>query len=452
MTARLFNPARPAFWIVLAIVLAAVLARESTRLFPDQLGYDMYHPWGISIVKGEFPAPANPYNHTRDYAAAMRAVANAGTSVKGWMAANFWEVRTPAHIEPTATPLYYALLAPLPRDYDSAHLVVALLQFACTAAAIVLLLRLGRVPLMPALCAALFVELTYNPFIQDVKMANANSFQLAAIAVFIWVSASGMLERRRAIDALYLPALTYLVVAKPNILWIAAALAAHYAVRRGVPATLRGSALSIVSAVAGFALGAWYFGSFGAWSDWLGYVNGHGGTLLYSLDGGNQSVAMLLAEHTGGYSAYTYGIILLAALGVALAVVLSHKGERPELLVPSALRALRDPWLAASVAVVVTCASSPLVWPHYFLLNLVPIGWLLTRPGRIDWLKACALLSFATQWKPLIVFLGYFQATGVISSMMAFTWAPLLPAILASLAQVRDEVAASTPARATVAA
>ncbi|HZZ93326.1 MAG TPA: hypothetical protein VFE23_12250 [Usitatibacter sp.] len=432
-----------AAWIGVAIVLAGALFWESARLFPDQLGYDMYHPWGIAAVHGEIAAPANPYAGTRRYAEAMRAYALQGDSAKAHLAEDFWRGRTAAHIEPTGTPLYYALLSILPRDYDRAHLAVALVQFACTAFAIVLLLRLRGVTVAPALCVALVVELTYNPFIQDVKMANANSPQLAAFAGLIYLSATGALERRPWLDRLYLAALALLVVIKPNILWIAGGLAAHYAVRRGMAATFRGSLIAAVAALAGIALGAWYFGAAGAWIDWLRYVGGHGGSLLYSLDGGNQSVAMLMAEKTGGYDAYTYSAILVCAMALAIVVCLSEAGQRPELLRPAAVRVLQDPWLVASLAVVITCATAPLVWPHYFLLNLIPIGWLATRGQRTHFAMACAALSFLTQCKPFIVFLGIFHLSGVISSMMAFTWAPLLPPLLLELVKTRAEVAAA---------
>ena len=175
------------------------------------------------------------------------------------------------------------------------------------------------------------------------------------------------------------------------------------------------------------------------------YVGGDGGSLLYSLDGGNQSVAMLMAEKTGGYSAYTYSALLAAAMGIAIIAVLTRSGQRPDLLVPAARRVLLDPWLAASLGVAVTCATAPLVWPHYFLLNLLPIGWLLLRARRLDRSTACAVAAFLAQSKPLILFLGLFHAVGVISSMMAFNWAPLVPALFVHLARAREAAAAGDP-------
>jgi hypothetical protein len=426
-------------WIAAAIVLAAALAWVSARLFPDQPAYDMYHPWGIGLARAQVPPPANPYVDTLRYADAMRGFALRMQSPKAWLAEGYWRGHGDRHIEPTGTPLYYALGSMLPSDYDTAHLALALAQFACTALAVLLLLRLRGVGAWPALCAAFVVELAYNPFVQDVKIGNVNSLQFLAIAALVYASASGALDRSRRLDLCYLPVLALLVAVKPNIAWVAAALGAHYAVHRGIAATVRGAALAALALALGVALGAWYFGSLGAWSDWLGYVAGQGGALLYSLDNGNQSVAMLMAEKGGAYGAYAYGLILAAALGLAILVALTQSGQRPDLLVPGATRVLRDPWLAASLGVVMTCISAPLVWPHYFLLNLLPIGWLALR-GRFA--TACSALSFLTQSKPLIAALGLFHATGVISSMMAFTWAPLVPALLLHIVEARKAAGA----------
>jgi len=434
--------ARDVAWLALAMALAGALFWISSRYFPDQLGYDMYHPWGIAAVRSDVPRPADPYADTGRYAEAMSAFARASKSPKAWLAENFWHDRTAAHIEPTGTPLYYALLSVLPADYDRAHLCVALVQFACTALALVLLLRLAGIAALPALCVAFVVELTYNPFIQDVKMANANSPQLAAFALLVHASARGALERHRVMDRLFLPALALLVAIKPNIAWIAALLAAHYLVKRGWKHTLQGALLALPVVAAGIALGAWYFGSLGAWTDWLHYIRA--GSLLYSLDGGNQSVAMLMAEKTGGYDVYTYSLLLVGVVALACIVALTQSGQRPDLLVRGAREALADPWFAASLGVAVTCATAPLVWPHYFLLNLIPITWLVARRGRTRVDIGCGVASFLMQAKPVIVFLGLFHWTGLISSMMAFTWAPLLPPLLVHLARTREALAAQS--------
>src|SRR5206468_9264642 len=132
-------------WLALLIALAGTLYWVSSRYFPDQLGYDMYHPWGISLARTQVPPPANPYTDTRRYADAIKDFALQAKGPKAWLAEDFWRGRSIAHIEPTGTPLYYALLAVLPADYDRAHLSIALTQFACTALGIVLLLRLRQV-------------------------------------------------------------------------------------------------------------------------------------------------------------------------------------------------------------------------------------------------------------------------------------------------------------------
>src|SRR6185312_11960834 len=80
--------ARDVAWLALAMTLAGALFWISSRYFPDQLGYDMYHPWGIAAVRSDVPRPADPYADTGRYAEAMSAFARASKSPKAWLAEN----------------------------------------------------------------------------------------------------------------------------------------------------------------------------------------------------------------------------------------------------------------------------------------------------------------------------------------------------------------------------
>jgi hypothetical protein len=132
-------------------------------------------------------------------------------------------------------------------------------------------------------------------------------------------------------------------------------------------------------------------------------------------------------------------------MALALVIAASDSGKRPELLLPTARRVLHDPWLCASIGVVTACASAPLVWPHYFLLNLLPIAWLLKGRARWDFGSTCAALSFAVQSKPLILALAALKWTGVIHVMMFYTWVPLVPALLLAVVQRRSAPGAIAP-------
>jgi hypothetical protein len=98
------------------------------------------------------------------------------------------------------------------------------------------------------------------------------------------------------------------------------------------------------------------------------------------------------------------------------------------MLVPRARAVLADPWAAASLGVIFTLASAPLVWPYYHLFALVPIAWLVRGEGRWDAASTCAALSYAALSSPVLAVLVAAEQYGVLRGLMFLSWIPLLPA------------------------
>ena len=226
----------------LALVLALVLGADAARTLPTQVGIDFYHLWGVPMGQRASAAPLSPYAQTSEYAALLNVLADNSADPALRLANRFKR-----EIAPTGTPLFYAAFGFLPDDYGAAHLLFAVLQYLAGAAAIFLLARLRGVAPWPALCVALAVELTFNPFVQDVKWGNATAFQLLFLAGCLHVSLSGALARGR-LHSIFLAALAVFVLFKPNTLWIAAMLALHYASVRGARDTLVGVVIALFAA------------------------------------------------------------------------------------------------------------------------------------------------------------------------------------------------------------
>jgi hypothetical protein len=423
----------------LALVLAVAVGLDAARTFPTQVGIDFYHLWGVPMGQRASAVALSPYANTADYAALLNVLADNSTS-EALRAAN----RFKREIAPTGTPLFYAAFGFLPDDYASAHTLFAFLQYLAAAAAIWILARSRGATPWAAACIALAVELTFNPFVQDVKWGNATTFQLLFLALCLRASAAGTLSREGWPSRLFLPSLVVFVLFKPNTVAIAAMLAFHYAALRGSRAALRSVAWALPAAAIAWALGAWYFGNAAIWSEWLAYARG--GALVYRFGEGNQSWPMLLAELAPMHGAGFYAAMVLVLGAAALAAGLARNG----VFAARAAALLRDPWCAASIGVLFTLAASPLVWPYYHLFAIIPMAWLFRADGRWDGPSWCALAAYAALSSPVLAVFVAMEQYAVLRWLMFLSWLPLVPATTwrarAILAATRATTAASAPA------
>ena len=95
-------------------------------------------------------------------------------------------------------------------------------------------------------------------------------------------------------------------------------------------------------------------------------------------------------------------------------------------------RVFSDPGFAASIGVIFTFATSPLVWPHYHVLALVPIFWWSRVDGRAragPWICYGAL---SVPFFNLLFAMGWYDA---IQATMLFAWVALVPGIFAYVAE-----------------
>jgi hypothetical protein len=423
---------RAAGWVVAAACLAYFAWHGGTGL-PRQLGVDLWQPWGIERVREAVPGIGNPYADAPRHGDFLYAHARDGGSAKLALDAQFWARRSAICFEPTGTPFFYAALAFLPRDFDRAHALWALVLYALAGFAAYALSRLRGFARGSSAAIAAAVLAFFNPLYHDVTVANVNAVQLAALAAILRLLVrrpGGAVWNARLVPAL----LALLVVFKPNALPIAAMAMLHYLAVEPRRHWARDLALGALAGGAGVALGALHLGA-PAWIDWWRYVNGmHGGTLLYSVAEGNEAPARMLAERFPMASVSAWSALLVAAFAAALAASIGALGRARD----GAMRArlvLRDPGLAVSIGILALLAAAPLVWYHYDVFALLPMVW-CARPRRpLDAATVLVLAAAVPYATPVLDLLGALHAPGIAAAAVHFAWLPVLAALLLRVAQ-----------------
>jgi len=402
----------------------------STGLFESQVGFDFYQFWGVPVAHARVPGGPNPYVATEQYAAVLNALVDESSSTRLRLVNSFRRA-----LQPLATPFFYASFAWLPAGYDRALAIFVVLQHAATAAAVCLLARTRGLAWLPALALAALVELTFNPFVQDVKVGNVNAFQLLAMALLLTACRKALDRPSRAWDAALGAAAAALVLFKPNTPWIALAVVAHIAAARGSKGLLAALAGAAAACVAAIAAGAAYLDGLHAWPDWFAYARRMEGA--GTLTEGNLSLTTLVAH--GAPALGTGGAVLMvtALAAIAALAAASEMGRRMDLAVHALKEVARDPGLMLSCAIVLTFATFPLVWPHYHLWALLPISWGFRREARWDAATLGVIACYAGFSRPVVQGLSAAGMVSVTLLVVVFSWVALVPAILAAFSRCR---------------
>jgi hypothetical protein len=416
----------------IAALLAAFLLLKATAAFPFQFGIDLYQFWGVPVAYKSLATKASPYADPSGYARVLNGISDASENAK-LHHANYFR----RSLEPMATPFFYAAFDLAPSEFENAQILHTTLLFLAAGLGVFMLARLRGVAPWPGVCIALLVELTFNPFVQDVKYGNVSSLQLLYMVAMLHAAAHKLHSRNALSASIFLGSLAAFVIFKPNTLWIALALAIHYAIVAGRRKFLAGAAAAALVSVLAIACGAWYFQDANVWAEWLRFTQGmNGGSLVRSLEQGNQSIPMLLAQRSMSYSLLQYTLMISAWLALAFVLAMSSMGRTGDLLVPTAVKCFSDPWFALGVGILFTFATSPLVWAYYHVFALILIFWLFRRDGRWDLGTWCATICFVAFANPLLEFLGAAGEFGAIHSLMLLSWTPLL---LGTLVYVVDQ-------------
>ena len=361
---------RVAGWLAVVAALSAITVVSVNR-FAHARGKDFYHFWAVaSAIRAGNLQGTDFYTSPEQMESVLQILAQDSGDPRQLAVS---ERRKHPHL--TGTPTLYWLFSVMPRSYSPAFAVFVTLLTASLVAALVLLFRAYGFGTVPGFLVAAAVVVAYPPFRWDFDVGNVNSFQLLALsALAAWMGRS---HRRRTagapLELWILPLLTSLVMIKPSIVVPAAAIGWVAILRSRVRTTLAAAGVSTVVAAALGVIPLLYFGTWNLWAGWWTYVSGgRDEGLLFPTLWGNRSTVMLLHEEFGMRPVAATALALavfttLAAVGAACRKRESGLASR----LTGSLRELgSDPFRAATAGVVLTCATSVVYWPHYFLFCL----------------------------------------------------------------------------------
>jgi hypothetical protein len=291
---------------------------------------------------------------------------------------------------------------------------------------------------------AVALMLMFQPFRSDLEVGNLNSIHLLCAAVPLAI-ASGPLRRTTRTGSgaagpwgvVTLSLLAFYVLFKPSFFLLGAAVAAHVAWRLGLRRFARAAVPA--AAVAGLLV-AWpclFFGSAAVWTDWLAYVGGGDGMhLAYGIGKFNTSLTLHLADWLGGspliYGAGFAAVLLVSFLFLGVGPARRSAGAGP--IRAAVATAFGDPLVAASLGIVMTLATSPLVWGHYTMAVLVALAWTMQPAHGLRahfWLIALATVLYARGFLlglegiELLFKLGWTLSTDTVNWLVAVAWIPL---------------------------
>jgi len=420
---------------LLVLVLAVILVQRAWDALPYQFGMDFYQLWGVPVAHRI--VGASPFREAPAYAKSLDAIADASSEASLKRANSLYR----DSLVPMATPLLDASFSWLPADYDAARLVHLALLYLATGAAVFLLARVLGIGAWFALAIALLVELTFNPFAQDLRVGNVNSLQLLFMAAMLVLARRGPPERRW----LAFPALLVFAALKPNTVWIAAALALQAGLVLPRREVLRGIVAAAVAGLVAYAWTAWFFSDAGVWLAWLRSPQGmNSGVMPASFIPGNRSLPLFLSLHSPAFGLAAYSLICGAAVAGLVAAAARSAGSARN--VASVLReCLADPWFAATLGIAMTYATSPMVWPHYHLFLVLPILWLVYREKEMRVGAACAAIAYlvlSTLFIALLVGLGHYALLDLLTML---SWTLVLPGLAAHVRGVARAKARAAP-------
>jgi hypothetical protein len=421
----------------LFVVLGSVLAVGN---YNHKFGMDFYQYWGIGLgPKISDGALKSPYVEMSTYAAFLDSYASRSNDIR-LIAANkkchsFYE----KGLDIPGTPLQYAMFAAMPQNYSAAYGIFLATQTAFFIGALALLFSYNKekrallIPLSAALMAC------YWPFRNDLSNGNLAATQLFFLVVLIVfydkVLKNATVRHAYVLSAVFTSALVLLTLMKPNITLVALFLSASLWRLHGMRVFFSSAAIAGLFGAALVALSCMYFGSWDVWRDWLGYFPDVSKSPMYAILRGNSSTSLIVSDllHINIRLAIALIIFLLSLHGFGVFAGAKPKEEAVlKYIKTRCLPLLEDPYLSASLAVTVTLAVSPLVWPHYHILSLLPAFWLIATSPRWSFIELLGVLSILIT----SMMLPYLLGEETLAPYTAFSgWIPLwfgVQAVMAS--------------------
>jgi hypothetical protein len=415
----------------LVIFLLAGLAIGSSLVnFDKALGIDFLQYWAVcKAQKWSHDKLKSPYVETIQYYEVLTAYVDSSNDLRLKKAHQVNNQLYSYRLNLTPTPLYFLPFALLPEDYSHAFAIFQTVQILLFIASI---LKLNLAPNGNRLwlgSLVLLLLLAYNPLLSDLHVGNFNCFQLFALVLLTRYADRVLASRSAPVPfgpcIVFMCSIVFLTLLKPNLVLVMLLLAAHLWARHGTK-------IFGVAALAAAALGAVLvllpciqFGSWTVWLDWYRYFKTITAIAeIYSISYGNFASIVLISQalHVNMLSVASVLTAALITSACGALIISSRRGKSGARGVwQTAVLSLRDPYLSAAIGVTATLAVSPMLWPHYYLLSLLPALWLLSPQQR--W-------SHAGIAGGLSILCTVNIAPKVLNSL--FGWANLEPIFMAS--------------------
>jgi hypothetical protein len=422
--------------LILIMLAAATLSYSVPRL-SEVVGVDFYHFWGVPVaLRLTGHAVASPYREGERYSAVLRDYAATANQPKLTLATRFW-----SRPDFTGSPLLYAAFAWVSNDYAFSLGAFTVLQIASFAGACVLAGYLCGVDLFTLLCLTMLCLLSYQPLLSDLRVANLGCLQLGYLAGLLGVARAlpraASFGRRAALGGLFLAALALLTLSKPNVALIGALLAMHLIVRHGRRLFLTAAVPAAVVMALALVVPCLYFRSWAVWREWYDAVYGANAyTLVRPVAQGNYSTTVLLSSWVGA-DVYVIAGTLALLLGASLVAVAAWGRSgmpAPPTWKTALTRLFTDPQIPLAAGILLTMATSPIYWLHYYVVSLIPSLWLLTAGTSSRAAAPLAAAAVVMSSGTVGVLLWWLGWPAALAPSIALSWLPLWGALLITIA------------------
>jgi len=245
----------------------------------------------------------------------------------------------------------------------------------------------------------------FAPITSDTNVGNVGRFQLALLAIFLWILS------RKNWPGRYLGSgfvLGCAVLFKPNLAYVALTLCLGWALFRQWRKLLPAMAGMAAGGMVSVSISTWFFGSFQPWLRWAFRVPKLIGGYEDAANIGDFSPASILKGYFGFSETGYLPLLLIVILGILL-VFLWMRGGKPHTLAAEEEAHI----LLLSLGALLSLLASNLAWLHYFVLT-IPVALFLLRPiddgAATGWKKLCrGLAALGVGMVALVPFKALFQ-------------------------------------------
>lgn len=420
--------------LVFSALLALLALTSAWELGWRDPGMDAYQFWAVGQAL-HAPGTAHVYSDADRARIGAEFLERAKRSGKAWFAGVAEHRKV---LETYSTPFLYTVFSVLSTgDYETDLGNDRLLLLASLAAGVLALARLANHSWPVALGAVAVFAFWFSPFTSDLRVGNVNAFQLAGIALYVWLVSR---TRWRGRDVAGGALLALLMTFKPNLVFVPLVLVLGWIFTRQFRRIADHAAGGILGAIFAVATSAAAFGSLGAWTEWVNALRGLPDAII-TVDLGNYAPARLLSDAVGFDPA---PLLVVAGTG-AVAWALWRRSRAARSGGPQAApgsREMPEELPLVAIGALLTVLTPRLAWLHYFLLT-VPALLVLSRPNeslssRAAWTR-WILLSLAVVGLSVepILRIGIPMSSAGAGVVIALTTALLFAALLRELAAIR---------------